>query len=128
MDAAAALADLTEISTHVEAAVVLADGGDVLASTLPQPQADAFGRIASELLAVGRSARKAPGAASVARLEAATRAGNVFVVTDGTRTIAATTAPSPPTGLVFYDLETVLRTLAAAAQEQATAAEGGDAA
>jgi hypothetical protein len=36
---------------------------------------------------------------------------SVALVTDGRRTIAATTAPEPTIGLVFYDLRTCLRSL-----------------
>jgi hypothetical protein len=45
----------------------------------------------------------------VTQVEAATPAGSVFVVRDGPRLIAATTAPDPTTGLVFYDLKSCLR-------------------
>ena len=47
----------------------------------------------------------------LAQLEAATRAGSVFVVHDGERRIAATTRPEPTVGLVFYDLKSCLRSL-----------------
>jgi hypothetical protein len=39
--------------------------------------------------------------------------GHVFVVQEGTRVIAATTAADPPSGLVFYDLRACLSSLAA---------------
>ncbi len=129
MDAAAALADLTEISFDVEAAVIFsADDGGVLASTLPDEQAASFARAAGEMLAVGGDVRKGPSDATLARLEAATREGSVFVVSDGTRTIAATTTPAPPVGLLFYDLETSLRALAAGGGDNRAAVEDGDAA
>ncbi len=128
VDAAAALADLTEISSHVEAAVILADDGRVLASTLREEQARAFAHTAAELLAVGKDVRKGSAGASLARVEAATREGSVFVVSDGTRTIAATTAPAPPVGLVFYDLETSLRALAEVGRDGSAATDDGDAA
>ncbi len=37
----------------------------------------------------------------------------MFVVRDGERTIAATTGPQPTVGLVFYDLKSCLRSVAA---------------
>jgi hypothetical protein len=47
----------------------------------------------------------------VVQLEAALGDGSVALVTDGRCTIAATTAPEPTIGLVFYDLRTCLRSL-----------------
>src|SRR5262249_60325274 len=49
------------------------------------------------------------------QLEAATDEGSVFVVADGPKRIAATTAPDPTVGLVFYDLKSALRSIAAKA-------------
>jgi hypothetical protein len=40
---------------------------------------------------------------------AATGNGSVFIVRDNKTTIAATTAPAPTVGLVFYDLKSALR-------------------
>ena len=113
MDAAQALADLTEISSQIEAAVLFGESGDVQGSTLADEAAAAeLARGAADLL------RRAEGFRTegrVTQLEAATDTGSVFVVSDGARRIAATTGPQPTVGLVFYDLKSALRN--AAAQE-----------
>src|SRR2546430_7157160 len=103
MDAAQALADLTEISSQVEAAVLFDESGEVAASTLPGDEgAAALASAAGELLA--RASELGDGA-EVTQVEASTPNGSVFVVSDGSRRIAATTAADTPTGLVFYDLQ-----------------------
>jgi predicted regulator of Ras-like GTPase activity (Roadblock/LC7/MglB family) len=101
-----------EISSQIEAAVVLGEAGEPVASTLADARAAAeLARTASALLAAAGRVRAEEGAPGLTQLEAATREGSVFVVRDGGRTIAATTAPSPTVGLVFYDLKTCLRAL-----------------
>lgn len=111
MDAAHALADLTEISSQVQAAVLLGEDGVVAASTLgDDARTQAIARAARELLAaaeeVGSSGR------SLLQLEISLREGSVFVVREGGACVAATTTPAPTSGLVFYDLKTCLRALA----------------
>src|SRR6201988_1462998 len=99
MDAAQALADLTEISSQIEAAVLFDESGEVAGSTIPDGHAAGeLARAAAALLERGT----ALGAGAVTQGEAATPEGSVFVVRDGTRLIAATTAADPTTGLVFY--------------------------
>jgi hypothetical protein len=112
MDAASALADLTEISSQVEAAVVLDDAGAVVASTLADAERSArLVRAALDLLeAAGK--RLEPGGRSLTQLEAALREGSIFVAREEGRSIVATTSPEPTSGLVFYDLKTCLRSLA----------------
>ena len=106
MEPAQALADLTEISSQVEAAVLFEEGGNVAGSTLPDAAAaDALARAAGDLLARASSL----GGGTVTQVEVSTPTGSVFVVRDGTRLIAATTAADPTTGLVFYDLKSALR-------------------
>jgi predicted regulator of Ras-like GTPase activity (Roadblock/LC7/MglB family) len=108
MDAAQALADLTEISSQIEAAVLFDESGAVQGSTLAdEAAAQAFARSAADLLDRASALRPADGA--VTQLEASTAAGSVFVVRDGARRIAATTGPAPTVGLVFYDLKSCLR-------------------
>ena len=117
MDAAAALADLTEISSQVEAAVVLDDAGAVVASTLDDAERSArLARVALELLG-GADKRFQSGGRSLTQLEAALREGSVFVAREEGRSIVATTSPEPTSGLVFYDLKTCLRSLAEAKQK-----------
>ena len=107
MDAQQALADLTEISSQIEAAVVFDDKGKVVGSTLPD--GDAFAGAAAELLAAAEELRT--GDSPLTQLEIATADGSVFVVRDGKTTIAATTPPAPTVGLVFYDLKSALRSV-----------------
>ena len=112
MDAAAALADLTEISSQVDAAVVLDDAGAVVASTLDDAERSArLARAALELLG-GADKRFESDGRALTQLEAALREGSVFVVREAGRSIVATTSPEPTSGLVFYDLKTCLRSLA----------------
>ncbi|HEY2543582.1 MAG TPA: hypothetical protein VGH92_11080 [Gaiellaceae bacterium] len=106
MDAAQALADLTEISSQVEAAVLFDEAGAVSGSTLAGEEAAELARAAGELL--DRASSLAEGR-DVTQVEASMPDGSVFVVRDGSRRIAATTAPDPTTGLVFYDLKSALR-------------------
>jgi hypothetical protein len=102
-----ALADLTEISSQVEAATLFDEKGAVAASTLDDP--GSFVRAVQDLLAAAGEARRG----SLNQLEAATETGSVFVVRDGSSYIAATTGPEPTVALVFYDLKTALRAAAA---------------
>lgn len=103
MTADQALADLTEISSQVEAAALFDGKGNVAASTLADPAP--FVGAVQDLLAASAEARQG----SLAQLEAATGEGSVFVVRDGDSYIAATTPPEPTVALVFYDLKTALR-------------------
>ena len=114
MDAQQALADLTEISSQVHAAVLLDSTGQLVASThTDETRAKALAEACRDLLAAAEEARRG-GDRTLTQLEAATRDGSVFVVREGDRVIAATTGPAPTVGLVFYDLKTCLRTVAAA--------------
>ena len=108
MDAVQALADLTEISSQIEAAVLFDEQGTVAGSTLSDAEAArAFATSAAKLLEDAAAFRS--GDSGVTQLEASTQDGSVFVVRDGSRLIAATTSPSPTVGLVFYDLKSCLR-------------------
>jgi predicted regulator of Ras-like GTPase activity (Roadblock/LC7/MglB family) len=106
VDAAQAIADLTEISPQVQRVAVVAADGSVVGANV---DAEAAKRLAEGARAlVEASAQIRP---DVAQLEAATVSGSVFVVRDGDRMIAATTTPEPTVGLVFYDLKTCLRSV-----------------
>jgi hypothetical protein len=107
--AADALAQLTEISTQIEAAVVLDREGKVQAATVDDERA---GRIARSALELFRQADAQRGEELV-QLDAVLAGGSVFVVRDAERLIAATTGPGPTAGLVFYDLKSALRSFAA---------------
>jgi predicted regulator of Ras-like GTPase activity (Roadblock/LC7/MglB family) len=107
MDAAQALADLTEISSQIETAVLFDENGAVLGSTLATDgAAQAVAEAAAQLLERAADFRSA---GAVTQLEVSTGAGSIFVVRDGARRIAATTGPTPTVGLVFYDLKSCLR-------------------
>jgi predicted regulator of Ras-like GTPase activity (Roadblock/LC7/MglB family) len=125
MDAQQALADLTEISAQIEAAVIARRSGEVIASTLSEDErAKRFARAAIDLLDAARTAPGAEGGDPV-QLEAALGDGHVFVVPEADRVIAAATRPEPTVGLVFYDLKSALRSSAPAdeAAEPAPKAE-----
>jgi predicted regulator of Ras-like GTPase activity (Roadblock/LC7/MglB family) len=106
-----ALADLTEISTQIEAAVVFDREGTVVASTVDDEKAGRLAGSALELLRAAAEHGAQPGAeaAEPAQLDVALHEGSVFVVRDEDRLIAATTAPEPTVGLVFYDLKSCLK-------------------
>ncbi len=108
MDPEQALADLTEISSQIEAAVLFDAHGEIRASTLAgEEAARSLAQAAAELLDSAAAFRS--DSAEVTQLEAATHDGSVFVVRDGPQRIAATTGPDPTVGLVFYDLKSCLR-------------------
>jgi len=108
MDAAQALADLTEISSQIETAVLFDGAGAVLGSTLEDEEAArALARAAATLLE--RAGEFRSGSDGVTQLEASTAEGSVIVVLGDERRIAATTGPAPTVGLVFYDLKSCLR-------------------
>jgi len=108
MDAQQALADLTEISSQIQAAVVFDDTGKVAAATLADStRADDLAQAASGLLAAADAVKT--GESALTQLEVATGEGNVFVVRAGKTVIAATTGSKPTAGLVFYDLKSALR-------------------
>jgi predicted regulator of Ras-like GTPase activity (Roadblock/LC7/MglB family) len=128
MNAQQALADLTEISSQIQVAVVFDDQGKLAGSTLPdRGRTDELARAVQELLAAAESVK--PGESKLTQLEIATEEGSVFVVREGKTWIAATTARNPTVGLVFYDLKSALRSVkptttrkAAAPRKKTTAA------
>jgi predicted regulator of Ras-like GTPase activity (Roadblock/LC7/MglB family) len=106
--AADALAHLTEISTQIEAAVVLDREGGVQAATVDDERAGRIARAALELFRQADAQREQ----ELVQLDAALAGGSVFVVRDEERLIAATTGPGATAGLVFYDLKSALRSFA----------------
>jgi predicted regulator of Ras-like GTPase activity (Roadblock/LC7/MglB family) len=118
VDAAQALKDLTEVSSQIEAAVLVAADGLLLASTLADDAAS--GRLAAAahgLAGAGEDVPREVGEGPLVQLEVALLDGSVFVARDEERIVAAVTTPDPTAGLVFYDLKSCLR---------AAAAEDGD--
>lgn len=124
MDATAAIAELRELSTQIEAVVVASREGGVVASSVREQTA---GRIAAAAQALADGAdqvRRDLGREALAQLQAATPEGSVFVVMDDHHMAVATTGSDPTVGLVFYDLKTLLRQIAEAdAQPEADAEE-----
>jgi predicted regulator of Ras-like GTPase activity (Roadblock/LC7/MglB family) len=118
VNAAQALADLVEISSQIESAVLAGSDGTVLATTLAdQAKAEAIAGEARTLLDGAAGPAGTP-----SQVEVSFHEGCVFVVTDGERLVAAVTGRDPTAGLVFYDLKTCLRL---SAEEPPKAAAGG---
>jgi predicted regulator of Ras-like GTPase activity (Roadblock/LC7/MglB family) len=109
-----ALAHLTEISSQIEAAVVLDKEGTVVAATVDDDRAGRMAGAALELFRRADEQRRE----ELVQLDAALEGGSVFVVRDADRLIAATTRSEPTVGLVFYDLKTCLRSLGEAPAEK----------
>jgi predicted regulator of Ras-like GTPase activity (Roadblock/LC7/MglB family) len=108
MDAAQAIADLTEISSQIESVVLLDGKGTVAGSTFADDAAATrFAEASQALLDAAEALRE--GGEPLTQLEAETPEGSVFVLREGDRLIAATTVPDPTVGLVFYDLKSALR-------------------
>jgi predicted regulator of Ras-like GTPase activity (Roadblock/LC7/MglB family) len=111
MDAAQALADLTEISAQIDGAVLADSGGSLVVSTFAQEErGKELAGAAADLLAAASESR-AEGQELV-QIQAATPRGSVFVERDENRVVAALTGSRPTVGLVFYDLKTCLRMVA----------------
>jgi predicted regulator of Ras-like GTPase activity (Roadblock/LC7/MglB family) len=113
MDAAAALADLVEISPQIEAAAVVSGDGELAASVgVPEGRAGLLARAVLELLdgaAASRSDQR-----RVTQLHAELADGDVFAVAGDDRAIVAVARERTAPGLAFYDLK---RCLAAVADE-----------
>ncbi len=125
MDAAQALADLTEVSSQIESAVLADAAGKVLAATFADdPKAERVAKAALALLAASEAS--ASDRARLTQIVAETNEGAVFVVRERDRVVAAVTGSEPTTGLVFYDLRTCLRL--AAEPDSGDETNGGQAA
>jgi hypothetical protein len=119
VDAAAALADLLEISSQVEQAVALDDHGGVLAATAASDaQVAALAAGATRLLEAADFVRPGQVVTEVAVL---TSGGSVVVARAEGRTVAARLPADPTVGLALYDLRTCVRALA----EEPEGAEAG---
>jgi predicted regulator of Ras-like GTPase activity (Roadblock/LC7/MglB family) len=112
VDAAQALADLTEISSQVLQVAIVEGDGRILATTIDdEPRAGLFAEGVRKLIDEAEGLRRQRALPDLAQLEAATLEGSIFVVRQGDRLIAAATRPDPTVGLVFYDLKHCLRSL-----------------
>jgi predicted regulator of Ras-like GTPase activity (Roadblock/LC7/MglB family) len=113
MDAAAALADLVEISPQVEAAAVVAGDGRLAGSVgVPEAHAGVLAEAVRELLDGAAAYRSDQG--RVTQLHAELAGGDVFAVAAEEHAIVAVARGRTAPGLVFYDLK---RCLAAVADE-----------
>ena len=111
MDAAAALADLVEISPQIEAAAVVAGDGELAGSVgVPEPRAGVLARAVRELLDGAAAFRSDQG--RVTQLHAALAGGEVFAVAGDKRAIVAVARERATPGLVFYDLKRCLAEVA----------------
>jgi hypothetical protein len=119
VDAAAALADLMEISSQVEEAVALADDGRALAATSDPASAE---RLASAARALLDAAGRVRAATDVTDVAALTSRGALLVTRAGGRAVAARTAADPVVGLALYDLRRCLHELEAGEGEDRAAA------
>jgi predicted regulator of Ras-like GTPase activity (Roadblock/LC7/MglB family) len=112
MEPAQALADLVEISSQIEAVVLVEGDGSVVASTFADAdQAAGLADVARDVVARAEGVARGR---EVTQVELAVAEGSVFAVRSGARTILATTRPDPTVGLVLYDLRSCLRNAAAA--------------
>lgn len=112
VDAAQALADLTEISSQVVHVAIVDEKGAVLATTIGDAsRAARFVEGVTTMLDEAEELRRSRGLPGLSQLEAATLEGSVFAVRRDGRVIAATTRPDPTVGLVFYDLKHCLRSI-----------------
>jgi predicted regulator of Ras-like GTPase activity (Roadblock/LC7/MglB family) len=120
MDASGALADLAEISSQIEQAVVFEEDGSALAWTPgDETRAQQLATTAVELIGAAEEPRSG-GVHALTQLEIALREGSVFVVREEGRSIVATAAAGSPSGLVLYDLRTCLRSIDAGAADEET--------
>ena len=108
MAAPAAFTELMEISSQIEAAVVL-DGDEIVASSVVDETRSAT--LAEAIRRLVEAAERSR--AGLKQIEVTLPEGHVFVVREGRRLIGATTSPDPPSGLVLYDLRSCLAGLAA---------------
>jgi len=110
MDATAALSELVGVSTQVVEAVVTGREGAVEAArTAGEDRSRALADHGAELLAAAAAIR-ADGPA-VERVHVDLDRGSLVAVSDGKRTVVATTVAEPTVGLVAYDLRTLLARL-----------------
>ena len=110
MDVSAALSELLAVSTQiVEAVVIDSDRRVEAAHASGDERTAALAAAGAELLSAAASIR-AVGPA-VERVHVDLERGSLVAVTDGERSLVATTVAEPTAGLVAYDLRTALARL-----------------
>jgi len=126
MDAAAAIAELRELSTQIETVVVSSRDGSVISASVGDAAAGRVAGAARDLADGADQVRRDLGREALSQLQASTPTGSVFVVVDGDRMAVATTGADPTVGLVFYDLKTLLRQIGADDGQPVAHAEESD--
>ena len=101
-----ALAELTEVSSQIETAVVFDDAGKVLAASLDDERAKELVGTVRALVAV---AEELAAGEKLAQVEVTTGTGTVFAVRGDNRTVAATTGRDVTAAVVMYDLRACVR-------------------
>jgi predicted regulator of Ras-like GTPase activity (Roadblock/LC7/MglB family) len=111
MDAAQALAELTEISSQIELALIFDARGDLIEATLAnRPRAESLAFSAAALLAC--TARVGgPGRDEPIQVELTYPKESILLIREGDRRILALTTPDPISGLAFFELRACLRKL-----------------
>lgn len=112
MEAAQALAELMELSTQIEVALVTTTTGEVVAASVSGERATELAGAAADLVTMADRVRADLGREALSQLQAATAEGSVFAVVDRDRVAVAVTGPDPTAGLILYDLKTLLRQIA----------------
>jgi predicted regulator of Ras-like GTPase activity (Roadblock/LC7/MglB family) len=111
MDAGQALAELTEISSQIELAVVFDSAGELIGSTLAdRVVAETLVRDGSALFAIANRARSEE-RGEPTQVELALAEASILLSREGDLRILAVTQPDPVAGLVFFDLGLCLRKL-----------------
>ena len=106
MDASAALSELFGVSTQVVEAVVTGPGGDVEAArTSSDARAQALAGVGAEVLSRVAGMRAGE---PVERVQVDLDGGSLVALTDGARTVVATTVARPTAALVAHDLRAAL--------------------
>ena len=98
-----------ELSSQIQAAVILGPDGSVVASS--SDEADASSWLASTALELVGAARELGASQEVSRVEIELGEGALFVIREDDLTIVGQTGPDPTSGLVVYDLRTCLRSI-----------------
>jgi len=111
MDAAAALADLVEISPQISAAAVVARNGEMAGSVgVPEARAGVLASAVRELLDGAAAFRSDQG--RVTQLHAELAGGDLFAVSGDEQAIVAVAREQATPGLIFYDLKHCLAAVA----------------
>jgi predicted regulator of Ras-like GTPase activity (Roadblock/LC7/MglB family) len=125
----AAFAEMLDISTDIDKAVVFAPDG-VIASNMTEPALSMAVAQAEELVRLGQTSAAKAGSPPLTQLVVETSAGLVFLVRelapDG-MTAVATGRKGSRVGLALYDLKTCLRDAREAAGTSAGTTQGEEA-